>query len=115
MLDLFQIAVGQIDTGVCAGLGPIVRFVKDGIMPIIQFGIPILLILFGSIDLGKAVMSQDDKEIKGATSKLIKRAIAAAVVFFIPFIVNLVMTLIGTAGSDAVEGNQDWVACWNTY
>lgn len=115
MLELFQIAVGDINTGVCAGLGPIVKFVKDGIMPIIQFGIPILLILFGSIDLGKAVMSQDDKEIKGATGKLIKRAIAAAAVFFIPFIVNLVMTLISTAGTDAVDGSQNWVACWNLY
>lgn len=115
MLDLFQIAIGEIDTGVCAGLGPIVAFIKNGIMPIIQFGIPIMLIIFGSLDLGKAVMSQDDKEIKGATGKLIKRAIAAAIVFFIPFIVNLVMNLIGKAGSDTVEGNTDWVACWNNY
>ena len=105
MLDLFQIADS------CGGILPIVKFVRQGIMPIIQIGIPILLILFGSIDLGKAVMSQDDKEIKGATSKLIKRAVAAAVVFFIPFIVSLVMDLIGKAG-DEVQGNRSWADCW---
>ena len=105
MLDLFQIA------DVCGGLLPVVKFIRNGIMPIIQIGIPILLILFGSIDLGKAVMSQDDKEIKGATGKLIKRAISAAVVFFIPFIVTLVMNLISTAGDD-VGHTSDWAECW---
>lgn len=112
MLDLFQILEIQgITDNVCGGIGPIVKFIRDGIMPIIQFGIPILLIIFGSLDLGKAVMSQDDKEIKGATGKLIKRAIAAAVVFFIPFIVNLVMNLIGTSG--VTDGNNSWINCWN--
>lgn len=114
MLDLFQILeITAIDpNSACGGIGPVVAFIKNGIMPIIQFGIPILLIIFGSLDLGKAVMSQDDKEIKGATGKLIKRAIAAAVVFFIPFIVNLVMSLIGTSG--VMEGsNNNWISCWN--
>ena len=106
MLDLVQI----LDT--CDQLGPIVNLLKNGIMPIIQFGIPILLIIFGSLDLGKAVMSQDDKEIKGATGKLIKRVIAAAVVFFVPFIVGLVIDLLATAGSD-VSPTYDWAACWS--
>ena len=68
---------------------PILRFIRQGIFPIIQIGIPILLIVMGSIDLGKAVMSSDDKEIKGATGKLIKRAIAAVAVFFVTTIVTL--------------------------
>ena len=62
-----------------------------------------MLIVMGIVDLGKAVLSSDDKEIKGATSKLVKRAIAAVAVFFVPLIVNL---LIGLTG----KGN---AACWN--
>lgn len=107
MLDLVQI----LDMG-CEDLMPILKLVRHGLMPIIQIGIPILLIIFGSIDLGKAVMANDDKEIKGATGKLIKRAIAAVVVFFIPFIVNLVMNLVATADDDRVEGHQSWADCW---
>ena len=112
MLELFQILDGipAVDLTSCGGLGPVIKFIKFGIMPIIQFGIPIMLILFGSLDLGKAVMSQDDKEIKGATGKLIKRAIAAAIVFFIPWIVNLVMSLISTSG---IEGTGAWATCWS--
>jgi len=106
MLDLVQV----LDE--CAGLLPILRLIRQGVMPIIQIGIPILLIIFGSIDLGKAVMSSDDKEIKGATGKLIKRAIAAVVIFFIPFIVNLIMGLISTANDENVTGEKKWYDCW---
>jgi len=89
MLDLVQI----LDMG-CEDLMPILKLVRHGLMPIIQIGIPILLIVFGSIDLGKAVMANDDKEIKGATGKLIKRAIAAVVVFFVPTIVSAVFGML---------------------
>lgn len=110
MLDLVQI----LDT--CDQLGPIVNLLKNGIMPIIQFGIPILLIIFGSIDLGKAVMSSDDKEIKGATSKFIKRVIYAVVIFFIPFIVNLVMGIVADNDEDETEGATSFADCWfNRY
>lgn len=92
----------------CDDLRPVINFLK-AILAIIQWGVPILLIIMGSIDLGKAVMASDDKEIKGATSKLIKRAIAAVAIFFIPLIVNLLIGMVGDAG--AKEG--DFVSCWN--
>ena len=104
MLDLVQILADS-----CEGLLPVVQFIKKGVFPIIQIGIPILLIIMGSIDLGKAVLSSDDKEIKGATSKLIKRAIAAIAVFFVVTIVTLLMDIF--AKTDIGEQNQ-WSACW---
>ena len=62
--------------------------------------IPLLLILFGMIDLGKAVVSSDEKAIKSATSSLVKRAIAAVVIFFIPTIVSAIFGIVsGFSGS----------------
>lgn len=110
MFDLAQILACPPD------LVPIFKFIKNGVYPIIQIGIPILLILMGSIDLGKAVMSSDDKEIKGATSKLIKRAIAAVAVFFVAAIVSLLMGLFSSSGADesgTVSGTDSWKDCWN--
>ncbi len=107
MLDLVQIMA----TCEQQDLLPILRFIRQGIFPIIQIGIPILLIVMGSIDLGKAVMSSDDKEIKGATGKLIKRAIAAVAVFFVTTIVTLLMNLFTTSDS-GVEGTGSWKDCW---
>ena len=94
----------------CEGLLPIVQFVKRGIFPIIQIGVPILLIVMGSIDLGKAVMSSDDKELKGATGKLIKRAIAAVAVFFVVTVVSLLM---GMFSKTDIGQQNAWSKCWD--
>ena len=91
----------------CTNLMPVISFLK-AILSIIQWGIPILLIIMGSIDLGKAVMASDDKEIKGATSKLIKRAIAAVAVFFVPLIVNVLINMVG----DTSTNQGDFITCW---
>ena len=61
---------------------------------IFKIAIPILLIIFGMIDLGKAVVSNDDKEIKNATTKLAKRAVAAVVIFFIPTLVGFIFSIV---------------------
>ena len=109
MLDLVQ----MLATDPCNGLLPVVQFIRKGVFPIIQIGIPILLIIMGSIDLGKAVLSSDDKEIKGATGKLIKRAIAAVAVFFVTTIVVLLFGLFASSGTDGdVTGTDDWRDCW---
>jgi len=106
MFDLTQIM------DACNGLLPVVKLIRQGLFPIIQIGIPIILIVMGSIDLGKAVLSSDDKEIKGATGKLIKRAIAAVAVFFVTTIVTLLMNLF-TSSDTGIEGTNSWQACWN--
>lgn len=92
----------------CSDLLPLITFLKS-VLKIIQWGVPILLIIMGSIDLGKAVLASDDKEIKGATSKLIKRAIAAVAIFFIPMLVNMLVSMVGKANVD----KGDFAACWN--
>ena len=108
-MEMFQI----LDA--CEGLGPVVAVVK-GDFNIIKIGVPILLIIMGAIDLGKAVMASDDKEIKAATSKLIKRCIAAVAVFFAVTIVDVVMGLVAKGETDSDGANSSsWSACWNQY
>lgn len=109
MTGLFEIL--DINDG-CHGLLPIFKVIRKGIFPIIWIGIPIILILMGTIDLGKAVMASDDKEIKAAQGRLIKRVIYAVIIFFMVTIVSLVMDLIGTADDNDIEGNTDWRSCW---
>ena len=64
MTNLFQIMDDS-----CGGLLAVVQFIRRGVFPVIQIGIPILLILMGTIDLGKAVMSSDDKVYNGLDPK----------------------------------------------
>ncbi len=95
----------------CGGLLPLVRVIRKGVFPIIQIGIPIVLIILGTIDLGKAVISSDEKEVKSAQGRLIKRFIYAALVFFVVTFVTVVMNIVATGADDS--DTTSWLSCWN--
>ena len=67
------------------------------LVTLVKIGIPILLIFFGMLDLGKAVMAQKEDEIKKSQQLFVKRIISAALVFFVVMIVQTVFNLIGGA------------------
>lgn len=60
---------------------------------------PILLIILGSVDMGQAVISEDKDNLKKATSRLMKRAIAALAIFFIPLVVRVLLDISGITGT----------------
>jgi amino acid permease len=95
----------------CGGLGPVISLIKN-VFNLIKILVPIVLILMGAIDLTKAVMASDDKEIKAATSKLIKRAIAAVAVFFAVTLVDVIMGLVGDSGAEDGDDAMSWSQCW---
>ena len=94
----------------CENLRPFIKIVKKGILPIFRVIIPIALILFGTVDLGKAVIASEETEIKEAQSKLIKRFIYAALVFLMVTLVTLVMDLV----AQGADGTNMWLDCWDT-
>ena len=63
------------------------------IITIMKFGIPVLLIIFRMLDLGKAVIASKEDEIKKGQQMFIKRTISAVIVFFVIVIVQLVINL----------------------
>lgn len=65
---------------------------------IIQIAVPILLIVFGMLDMGKAVIGNDEKAMKEQQGKLIKRIIYAVVVFLIVALVKTVFGVLSNAG-----------------
>ena len=102
---------------ICTDLAPVIKLVKNGLIPILQIGIPIILIVLGMLDLGKAVMASKEDEIKNAQKMLIKRVIYAVAIFFVVTIVTLVFNLLVTSG--ATEGTDanvtSWTECWGRY
>lgn len=81
-------------TGLNNGIDKIIPITVSTVVNIIKIGIPILLVIFGMIDLGKAVMANDEKEMKGSQTKLIKRVLYAILIFFIFAIVQWVVSLV---------------------
>lgn len=95
----------------CDGLKPLIRLVKS-LVGLIQFGVPILLIVFGMIDLGKAVMSSKEDEMKKAQGTLLKRFLYAIAVFLVVTLVMFVMNLVSDSQAKGANPNS-WVDCWN--
>ena len=82
---------------ICSDLWEIWQII-GWVLWIFKIVIPIIIILFGMIDLGKAVMGSKEDEIKKAQSTFIKRLMAAALVFFVITIVQFLVGILDNAG-----------------
>ena len=62
------------------------------IILVIQIVVPVLIVIFGSLDFAKAVIAQKEDEIKKGQQTFIKRLIAGVIVFFVVVVVKLVVS-----------------------
>lgn len=79
----------------CGGLvfNKILPDIVTTIINLIKFGVPVILIIFGMLDLGKAVMQQKDDDIKKGQKTFMTRFVAAIMVFLVVAIVQTVFGL----------------------
>ena len=68
--------------------------VVSTIVTIIKIAVPVLLVIFGMLDLLKGITAQKEDEIKKGQQILIKRLISGALIFFVFTIVQLIISLI---------------------
>jgi len=80
---------------------PIMKFIGT-VLKFIQIIVPIILIVMGSIDFVKATMGGKDDEIKKCQSTFIKRLIAAVLVFLIPLIVGVLLSVLNVTKSSCL-------------
>lgn len=101
VIDMFNILVSTMSTCNDPALARALLAVKN-ILTLIQIVAPLVLIISASISLFQMMVSPDDKK---KMSKIKNSFIAAAIIFFIPMLLNVVMSLVGdsTTFSD----------CWN--
>ena len=86
------------------GLATYLHIVKEA-LNIIHLVVPIILIIMLGVDFAKMVINPDDPQKKKSTS-IKNKFIAAVFIFFIPYIVGLLLSLISGSMSD-ISG------CWN--
>lgn len=79
---------------------------------IIKIIVPIILIVYGMLDFGKAVIGKDDAEIKKAQGLFVKRIIYGVAVFFVITVVILLTNLIAKYIDDNTDINaESWIDC----
>lgn len=81
---------------------PILSAVKKGIT-LIQIIVPLVLIISASISIFQLVTNPEKK---GGSKTIVNKFVAAAIVFFVPFLVNMAMGLVGE--------NTSISSCWNS-
>ena len=89
----------------CDGiLGEAVQDDLNRYLGYIRIAAPILVIVLGMVDFGKAVISGDDKEFSKAVSSISKRLIAAVALFFIPLILSYLINAVSMFADHQING-----------
>lgn len=89
----------------CAGFDAVIYYVVYAIR-ILRIVVPIILILWASIDLVRSIISGDEKKISAMRKPIIQRFLSAVLVFLLPWIVSLLI------GSVSKSGDADWKTCF---
>ncbi len=99
----------------CADLYPIIKIIKLFIN-LVRFAVPIILILYVTIDVAKAVIAGSEDEMKKNQNVIIKRLIYALAVFLVVSLVSFTMDLIADVGVSDLGGDpldlSTWRSCW---
>jgi len=93
----------------CTQTASILRFV-GWVLTIVKVAIPLLIIGFGIMDFGKAVVGSDEKVIQGALKSLGMRIVAGLFIFFIPSIIMWLFSLVA-AYQNADDGFSTCESC----
>lgn len=83
-------------------------YVVSSAITIIKIVVPVLLIIFGMLDLGKAVVASKEDEIKKGQHTFIKRVITAVIVFFAIQLVQIVIRFVS-------NNDTDITSCFNCF
>lgn len=80
-----------------AGMVP---YIISSIITIFKIVVPILLIIFGMIDLVKAVTAGKEDEIKKAQTVFIRRLVMGILVFFVVIIVQMLVRFVSNKNTN---------------
>lgn len=84
---------------------------------ILKFVVPMIIIVVVTFDIVKAMISKDEKDVKEATSKAVKRIIYAIIIFLVPIIIKYAFRTIAnfTKNDSGINDSTSWVACFDEF
>ena len=89
--------------GLLTNIPPTIPKLTNLVYKVLQVVVPVLLVLFSSLDLIKAVIASKEDEIKKNQGIVIKRLIAAVLVFFVFVVVKFVISIAADNGSNVIK------------
>lgn len=90
-------------TGGCGFIGPNTLEIIEWIIRLIRIVVPLLIVVLGIVDFATVVLSGEDKTLKTAGTKFLKRLAAGIILIFIPYILSLLINLSGITGDYNID------------
>lgn len=95
---------GEMDLNKCGLSETLVAWILN-IIKWVKYIIPVIVILMGILDFMRAVSSDKDDGMKKAQGRFVKRLIAAALIFIVPFILEFILEKFGISVENCgIEG-----------
>ena len=91
-----------------AGVQNVMKIIKT-LINIIRWVVPIGLIIMTTLDIMKKVINPDDKD---GGKKIMTRAIAAVIVFFVPLFIRLVLRMVDIGMGRNANSVNSVSECW---
>lgn len=86
----------KVSCGKIGSFNPLIPEITSWIVTVVQIAVPVILVIFGTIDFVKAISNQKEDEIKKGQQIFIKRIITAVIIFFMVVIVKLVLSAVSS-------------------
>ena len=75
----------------------------ENILKIMRIAAPLVVILFTTFEFISAMVSNDKEALNKAASKLVKRLVLVVLLFFLPMILNLLLSFIDAKYSTCIS------------
>lgn len=92
-----NVTFGEATCSGILGSGKFHQYLVDILNAIRIVGVA-MVIVFSTMDFGKALIAQDSEALKKASQTSFKRLMIAIVIFFVPIILNILLALVGISG-----------------
>ncbi|MEG1009518.1 MAG: hypothetical protein RSF67_06890 [Clostridia bacterium] len=74
---------------------------------VLKIVIPIIIIIFGFVDISKSIIASDSKVTKESVVHLFKRIFAGLLIFFVPSVISFLFSILG----GFTDLNADYLKC----
>lgn len=81
------------------------------VLDVVRFFIPIILIIFCTVDIFKIIVSKKEDEIKKLRKDILMKVVYAVLIYLIPFLVPFVLNLVDNLLP--MDYDSSWKQCWD--
>lgn len=103
-----------VSCGNISNIPPRIPQVVSGLINIVQVIIPVLMVIFGAIDLLKAIYGKKEDEIKEGKNTLFKRIVVGSLIFVIVLLAKFFIN-IAVSGQDNSENKRSIISCIDCF